>query len=581
MVTGDRVTVRGLAFQGAGIDVFSDGVRVEDCTFQRFPKGGAGEAVIQAGGDDLVVSGNDLGGTCVGDFGIRVIGDRGRVTENRVAGRLSRAGISVRGEGCTVEGNGVEVPPGTPGIEVEGGAAVVLGNRVAGADLRVYGDGARIEGNTVADAVLGQASFLLVGSGGVLREDAVTGGQDTGFLVVGDGNAVEDCSVEGNGSVLDGTRVGHGFVVRGSGNLLARDTATGCASQAFRIVGNGDMGLVEDPFTGAWDLRAVPLGPGNRIQDCTGTGAGTCGLGNGTLGTVVTGCVFTGNGIDVIAVLDFEEFAGNTWTTGGPSYRGTGEITDNHDLSGSDLPGQGPAIPGDTSPAPGLHPLLPGDFTAGPTMVTGRAFHTASLLPGGNVLLAGGQSLDGTPLAAAEVFDRAGIAFEPVASLADARRSHAATGLKDGRVLACGGFGASSGTLASVEIYDPGARRWRTAAPMSESRASHTATLLGDGPYYATITPVSGGRCVLLGGLAVGGAYDGGDLVMSSIDVWDPLAGFEYEAIFGLTFDLAVPRAAHTVTALGGGLYLVAGGLGTSGSTSANEDRSTILRPSP
>jgi hypothetical protein len=64
-----------------------------------------------------------------------------------------------------------------------------------------------------------------------------------------------------------------------------------------------------------------------------------------------------------------------------------------------------------------------------------------------------------------------------------ARESQTATLLPDGTVLVAGGNSGSSviGLLASAELYDPGSRTWTATGSMTEARYGHTATLLRDG----------------------------------------------------------------------------------------------------
>src|SRR5436309_12430119 len=73
-------------------------------------------------------------------------------------------------------------------------------------------------------------------------------------------------------------------------------------------------------------------------------------------------------------------------------------------------------------------------------MTMPRAAHTATLLPDGRVLLAGGFLPSGDNLNTAEIFDPTTEQFQPVASLNEARRSNPAVALSDGRVMVVGGY---------------------------------------------------------------------------------------------------------------------------------------------
>ena len=87
-------------------------------------------------------------------------------------------------------------------------------------------------------------------------------------------------------------------------------------------------------------------------------------------------------------------------------------------------------------------------------MTAARDEHTATLLPSGRVLIAGGYDGDHSQLASAELFDPTGGTFTATASMAVGRSGHTATLLRDGRVLVAGGIG-SAGTLESAELYLP------------------------------------------------------------------------------------------------------------------------------
>src|ERR1035437_1411871 len=65
-------------------------------------------------------------------------------------------------------------------------------------------------------------------------------------------------------------------------------------------------------------------------------------------------------------------------------------------------------------------------------------------------------------------------------SLTTARQNHTATLLPSGQVLVAGGYG-NSGFLASAERYDPATNSWNAAASLTTSRYYHIATLLPSG----------------------------------------------------------------------------------------------------
>ncbi len=120
---------------------------------------------------------------------------------------------------------------------------------------------------------------------------------------------------------------------------------------------------------------------------------------------------------------------------------------------------------------------------------TPRIYHTATLLPSGKVLVAGGWS-GGTT---AELYDPDAIdsvtgfqgTFIPTGSLATERYGHTATLLDSGKVFVVGGGNGGWGT-ASAEIYDPDTIDSATGfqgtfsptGPLAGARINHVATLL-------------------------------------------------------------------------------------------------------
>ena len=165
-----------------------------------------------------------------------------------------------------------------------------------------------------------------------------------------------------------------------------------------------------------------------------------------------------------------------------------------------------------------------------------RKQHTATLLPNGKVLVAGGESAGGGALASAELFDPASGTWSPTGSLSQPRNAYAAAQLADGRVLAVGGTDGAH-ALATTELYDPVAGSWSLSGGLRQARDFHSATVLPNG------------RVLVAGGI------DATDLFVS--EVYDPLIGSWTQV-----GSLEQMREQHTATLLSDGRVLVAGGLG-------------------
>lgn len=111
--------------------------------------------------------------------------------------------------------------------------------------------------------------------------------------------------------------------------------------------------------------------------------------------------------------------------------------------------------------------------------------HTATLLPDGRLLVAGGTfEYNGAGLAVAALYDPVTNSWSDAANLTTARAYHAAALLADGSVLVSGGQN-TEGVTATAERYDPVANLWLPAADMRRARSWHTLTLLPDGQLLA------------------------------------------------------------------------------------------------
>ena len=177
-------------------------------------------------------------------------------------------------------------------------------------------------------------------------------------------------------------------------------------------------------------------------------------------------------------------------------------------------------------------------WTDVPAMSVARSMATATLLPDGKVLVAGGYDDAKGELDSAEFYDPASNDWSTTGSLGAARDSATATALKDGEVLVAGGDGGAGAALASAELYQPDSGTWHAAASMTGARQTAAAALLKDGTVL-----VSGGDDARLGNpLDTTERYDPGT------DTWTS----------GGT--MALRRAQHTLTALKDGRALAVGG---------------------
>jgi hypothetical protein len=97
-----------------------------------------------------------------------------------------------------------------------------------------------------------------------------------------------------------------------------------------------------------------------------------------------------------------------------------------------------------------------GLFTATGPLVLDREDHTATVLPNGKVLIAGGIPILGVEAqTSAELYDPCTGTFTPTGSMTAPRRYFAAALLANGKVLVAGGYGTTL-NVASAELYDPG-----------------------------------------------------------------------------------------------------------------------------
>ena len=188
-----------------------------------------------------------------------------------------------------------------------------------------------------------------------------------------------------------------------------------------------------------------------------------------------------------------------------------------------------------------------------------RTKHSATLLPDGKVLVAGGHTNSDRPnviwyVSDVEIYDPVTGTFDAAGETTSLHDSANTVLLDDGTVLVVGGI-----YNKGAELFDPLTKKFEPVGTASRCRRDFTATVLANGNV-----------------LLAGGEAWSKDVCGSSGD--DPLRPtplmelFDPETrTFGLTAELGNARVGHTATPLPGGAVLILGGIGTSGDLESAE----------
>ncbi|MCK9365151.1 MAG: DUF1566 domain-containing protein [Syntrophales bacterium] len=183
--------------------------------------------------------------------------------------------------------------------------------------------------------------------------------------------------------------------------------------------------------------------------------------------------------------------------------------------------------------------------------------HTATLLQNGKVLIVGGHTNVNITdvLATAELYDPASRTFTLTGSMNVPRWGHTATLLPDGKVLIAGGYNYTSGShtnLDSAELYDPATGQFTLlASKMSSPRRQHTAT-----PFTDPTTKAP--KILIAGGINSGGAAQSDTWsVTNKADLYDVAT-----STFAPTGNLVAGRGTHRATTIPGASMTVNSPLG-------------------
>ncbi|MCA1571829.1 MAG: kelch repeat-containing protein [Acidimicrobiales bacterium] len=223
--------------------------------------------------------------------------------------------------------------------------------------------------------------------------------------------------------------------------------------------------------------------------------------------------------------------------------------------------------PNQLSPTGQLYDPATKQWKSTGAMSVPRTNHTATLLPGGRVLVAGGQDQAGYPLASSEILDPSTGAWSQ-ADLLGSTRSTDGTTTADSPTFtsASASFTAADVAREIVGTHIPAGTRIASVESPTSVTLSANATGAGSGLQFTvaagrfehTAASIAGGRVLVTGG------YDASGEPLASAEVYDPAAphpdGGGRVGAWRRTSPMAHARAGHTTTALKDGRALVAGG---------------------
>lgn len=334
-ITGDRITIDGLAFVNGGtqIAITGDRATIRKCTFRN----GSGNGVYVSGADAVV---DRCVVTAPESDGISISGANAKVTACRVT-NSGDGGIYVSGNGARVERCTTSNMVDDAGIEIDGNTAFVSRNRVSGCDdygIDVTGNDGRIEGNVVTatessgiyvsgdnpriignsvSSIAGEDSGITVSGsnpGGLIERNVVSDTTEEGIEVSNPGITVRRNVVQRVGGEDDA-----GYYFTGAGIIAEDNRAIDCDDYGFEVAADN---VVLRRCTATNSARTgifVGSNANVTVDGCTSTGGGIAGIENYGSSTILRGSKFSGHRRDVTNNGTYSTFQGNTFRTGGES----------------------------------------------------------------------------------------------------------------------------------------------------------------------------------------------------------------------------------------------------------------------
>ena len=202
-------------------------------------------------------------------------------------------------------------------------------------------------------------------------------------------------------------------------------------------------------------------------------------------------------------------------------------------------------------------------ISAGPSLAAGRARHTAVRLSSGDVAVFGGVGAANATLASCELInvrpavdkvgdpiDTASWTVSALPNMATAQHSLSAVLLPDQTVLVTGGVDASGNGVTAAQILNP-LNDDDPATPFTKDPIFTAVGPMGSARKFGTATPLLDGNVLFAGGVA-------GSSTLDTMEIYNWAADVQkFEAV---TTKLQFAHAQHTATLLGDGSILIAGG---------------------
>jgi hypothetical protein len=180
-------------------------------------------------------------------------------------------------------------------------------------------------------------------------------------------------------------------------------------------------------------------------------------------------------------------------------------------------------------------------FRPAGAMVVPRCGPTATLLPDGSVLIAGGAtcSEEPAPIRTLEIFDPSGNSFHSAADLNFPRFDLKTLLLNNGKVLIAQGYSQTHELIAPAEIFDPKDAIVQPAGSMAVPRC------------FGSETQLPGGQVLIAGGVR---CDEPEREAINAAEIFD-LSGQ-----FARVGTMSVARVCHSATVMKNGKVLIAGG---------------------